>query len=58
MTQVIDNPQTVKLTASDISEKTKMVLPKKSNNLVKKTRIFSLRGCHLIAMFGRTKIAK
>lgn len=47
MTQVID-----------IFENTKTVLPKKSNNLVKKIRIFSLRGCHLIAMFSRTKIAK
>ena len=29
-----------------------------SNNLQKSIRIFSLRGCHLIAMFARTKIAK
>ncbi len=28
------------------------------DNLITKTRIFSLRGCHLIAMFARTKIAK
>lgn len=27
-------------------------------NLTTKTRIFSLRGCHLIAMFSRTKVAK
>lgn len=26
--------------------------------LLVKTRIFSLRGCHLIAMFARTKVAK
>lgn len=47
MTQVIDISETVKLTA-----------PKNQQNLVKKVRIFNLRGCHLIAMFARTKIAK
>lgn len=47
MTQVIDISETVNLTA-----------PKKQQNLVKKVRIFSLRGCHLIAMFARTKVAK
>lgn len=29
-----------------------------SGNYIKKVRYFSLRGCHLIAMFSRTKIAK
>ena len=29
-----------------------------SGNYKKKSRIFSLRGCHLIAMFARTAIAK
>jgi len=29
-----------------------------SGNYIKKVRIFSLRGCHLIAMLSRTKIAK
>ncbi len=29
-----------------------------SKNLVTKTRIFSLRGCHLLAMFARTPVAK
>ncbi|AYO54226.1 BRO-N domain-containing protein [Acinetobacter wuhouensis] len=29
-----------------------------TSNLVIKTRIFSLRGCHLIAMFARTPVAK
>lgn len=33
-------------------------LPKKEHNLVKTVRIFSLRGCHLIAMFSKTAIAK
>ncbi|MFA9487067.1 MULTISPECIES: BRO family protein [unclassified Moraxella] len=42
MTQVIDISETVKLTA-----------PKNQQNLVKKVRIFNLRGCHLIAMFAR-----
>lgn len=27
-------------------------------NLIPKTRIFSLRGCHLLAMFSRTSVAK
>lgn len=39
--------QTVNLTASA-----------KVKGLIAKTRIFSLRGCHLIAMFARTAIAK
>lgn len=43
MTQVIDISQNVNLTAS---------------NLVTKARAFSLRGCHLLAMFARTAIAK
>lgn len=30
----------------------------KTKGLTVKTRIFSLRGCHMIAMFARTKIAK
>lgn len=47
MTQVIDISETVKLT-----------VPKNQQNLVKKMRIFNLRGCHLIAMFAKTKIAK
>lgn len=29
-----------------------------AGNLVVKTRIFSLRGCHLLAMFSRTPVAK
>lgn len=39
---------TVKLTANGINGSTRQ----------KETRIFSLRGCHLIAMFARTKVAK
>lgn len=42
MTQVVDIAETVNLTVS---------------NLKRKVRIFSLRGCHLIAMFARTAIA-
>lgn len=30
----------------------------KTKGLMVRTRIFSLRGCHLIAMFARTKVAK
>lgn len=29
-----------------------------TGNLLTKTRIFSLRGCHLLAMFARTPVAK
>lgn len=47
MTQVID-----------FIENTDSVLPKQHGNLVNKIRIFSLRGCHLLAMFARTKVAK
>lgn len=47
MTQVID-----------FVENTDSVLPKQHSNLVNKIRIFSLRGCHLVAMFARTKVAK
>lgn len=39
---------TVKLTANGINGSTRQ----------KETRIFSLRGCHLIAMFARTAVAK
>lgn len=45
MTQVIN--EGVKLTASS-----------KTKGLMAKVRIFSLRGCHLLAMFARTDIAK
>lgn len=43
MTKIIESPEVVNLSTS---------------NLVKKARIFSLRGCHLIAMFARTPVAK
>lgn len=63
MTQVIE---TVKLTASsktkgcsgNNSESTESVLSSKTKGLRAKIRIFSLRGCHLLAMFARTDIAK
>lgn len=44
MTQVIEISERVNLTVSE--------------NLKIKTRIFSLRGCHLLAMFARTPVAK
>lgn len=43
MTQIIDISENLNLGVS---------------NLVSKVRIFSLRGCHLIAMFARTTVAK
>ena len=43
MTRVIEMPEVVNLGTS---------------NLINKVRIFSLRGCHLIAMFSRTTVAK
>lgn len=39
-------------------EVTDSVTSKRVRNLTKKTRIFSLRGCHLLAMFARTTVAK
>lgn len=42
----------------EINEGVKSTPSSKTKGLVVKTRIFSLRGCHLIAMFARTDIAK
>ena len=39
----------------DMSDNVKMTL---SGNLTTTTRIFSLRGCHLLAMFSKTPVAK
>ncbi|MGP1571892.1 MAG: BRO family protein [Moraxella sp.] len=47
MTQVIDFSETVNLT-----------VPRSQQNLVKKIRILNLRGCHLVGMFAKTKVAK
>lgn len=47
MTTTVISNQTSKLTAS-----------LKTRGLTVKTRIFSLRGCHMIAMFARTDVAK
>lgn len=52
MTQVIE------LMTSENIEVTESVTSKQTRNLRKKVRIFSLRGCHLIAMFARTDVAK
>ncbi|VCX11702.1 hypothetical protein BANRA_00259 [Acinetobacter baumannii] len=52
MTQIIES-----VTAGNI-EVTDSVTSKQTRNLKKKVRIFSLRGCHLIAMFARTAVAK
>ncbi|EPO3448303.1 BRO-N domain-containing protein [Acinetobacter baumannii] len=52
MTQIIES-----VTAGNI-EVTDSVTSKQTRNLKKKVRVFSLRGCHLIAMFARTAVAK
>lgn len=44
--------------ASGMTEVIKLITSNNSNNLQTSTRIFSLRGCHLIAMFARTPVAK
>lgn len=44
--------------ASGMTEVIKLITSNNSNNLQTSTRIFSLRGCHLIAMFARTSVAK
>ncbi len=64
MTQVIEITETVNLTAPKNtqnlvkSDNSKLGVSEKTGNLVHKIRIFSLRGCHLIAMFARTAVAK
>lgn len=40
------------------SDMTQLIEIPDSVNLTVPTRIFSLRGCHLVAMFSRTKVAK
>lgn len=62
MTQVIDFLENVKLTFSDKTKKNfetvNLTVTDEAEYLTNKTRIFSLRGCHLIALFSRTKNAK
>lgn len=43
---------------SSMTEVVKLTTTNNNVNLQTSTRIFSLRGCHLIAMFARTAIAK
>lgn len=43
---------------TQIIEITDSVTSSKTKGLTAKIRIFSLRGCHLLAMFARTKVAK
>ena len=45
-------------TMTKVIEVTESVVSAKTKGLTAKVRIFSLRGCHLIAMFARTDIAK
>ena len=67
VTQVYDRNQdefnpsmtnTITVKSNDSVETLNLSVSKKSNNLTKTIRIFSLRGCHLIAMFSKTDIAK
>lgn len=44
--------------SSGMTEVIESVTSNKSRNLRSSVRIFSLRGCHLIAMFARTAVAK
>lgn len=43
---------------SGMTEVVKLTTTNNNGNLQTSTRIFSLRGCHLIAMFSRTTVAK
>ncbi len=43
---------------STMTETVKLTVSDKINNLQNETRIFSLRGAHLIAMLARTAVAK
>ena len=44
--------------SANMTEVIESVTSSKTKGLKVKTRIFSLRGCHLLAMFARTDIAK
>lgn len=67
VTQVYDRNQdefnpsmtnTITVKSNDSVETLNLSVSKKNRNLTKTIRIFSLRGCHLIAMFSKTDIAK
>ena len=49
---------TITVKSNDSIETLNLSVSKKSKNLTKTIRIFSLRGAHLIAMFSKTAIAK
>lgn len=49
---------TITVKSNDSVETLNLSVSKKSKNLTKTIRIFSLRGAHLIAMFSKTSIAK
>ncbi|EDB4177657.1 Bro-N domain-containing protein [Salmonella enterica subsp. enterica serovar Poona] len=53
MSQVIES-----VTSADDAEVLDLSTSKRTKNLKKKVRVFSLRGAHLIAMFARTDVAK
>lgn len=52
------NADEFNISMTQLIESTDSVLSAKTKGLTVKTRIFSLRGCHLLAMFARTDIAK
>ncbi|QOW45785.1 MULTISPECIES: BRO family protein [Acinetobacter] len=49
---------TITVKSDESVETLNLSVSKKTKNLTKTIRIFSLRGCHLIAMFSKTVIAK
>lgn len=49
---------TITVKSSESIETLNLSVSKKVKNLTKIVRIFSLRGCHLIAMFAKTSVAK
>ena len=49
---------TITVKSNDSVETLNLSVSKKSKNLTKTIRIFSLRGAHLIAMFAKTEVAK
>lgn len=49
---------TITVKSNDSIETLNLSVSKKSKNLTKTIRIFSLRGAHLIAMFSKTAVAK
>lgn len=49
---------TITVKSDEFVETLNLSVSKKTKNLTKTIRIFSLRGCHLVAMFAKTLVAK